>query len=253
MDCCNAIIRLVLGKHYIFMEAHMKLQKFLFALILLSQSHMVSAIQVNPASFVFLNGTTSAAQPELAGFVQNDNLISFSGIVPVGNDFGGEVQNRVVLSNVLQTLIFAPRIRDTFIEPASRTFVPSATITGFQLDGYAGFSTDINYRTDGLGDEGPDYVIRSNDGDELTFAFIDGLQITEIDPEESLFPSILTDATDYELTGTMVIFGYYNGNPIDTFSIVVDGIAVPTAVPLPPSILLFGSTLLGLVTVARKK
>lgn len=232
----------------------MDFRKHLLFLLLAAQSTLVSAVQVDPADFVFLNGTTSFDSPDLASTVQNDNLLSFSGIVPVASDFGGDVQNRVTLSDTLETLIFAPRIRDTYINIASPTVSASVTITGFQLDGYSGFDTDIDYRTDGSGDVGPGYVLRSFDGDTLSFFYADGLQIDGTTQEESLFPSILTDATEFDYSGTMVLTGFYNGDTTDTFSIVVDGVAVPVAsVPIPTSIMLLGSALFGLLTIGNKK
>lgn len=202
------------------------------------------AVAVNPGDFAFLPGTTAAANPELAGTVANDNLIAFDKFITAFQTIGGNVQNRVVESDDLGTLIFAPRIRDTY-----NIATVSYQITGFQLDGYAGWSTDINFRTDGLGDKGPSHVVRSVDGDTLTFAYTDPLHIDGIAPglqEESLFPSILTDATSFSETGSMIIFGFLNEDPTEAFSIVIDGLAVPVPLPAPFALLAGGLAMLAL-------
>lgn len=208
------------------------------------------AAVVNPGAVVNLSGTTAAANPNLAGVVQNDNLIAYS-IAPFNpfQTIGGNVQNRVAESTNLGSLVFAPRIRDTFNIAST-----SAEIFAFVLDGYAGWHTDIDYRTDGLGDKAPDSVSRSVDGDQLTFRYSDPIQVDGILPgvqEESLFPSILTDATQYSLDGTMTIYMMLNGNPNDVRSVTVRGLAVPSAVPLPAPLALLASAL-GLLGLRRR-
>jgi hypothetical protein len=149
-------------------------------------------------------------------------------------------------------MVFRPRIRDTF----NIAFVDGFEITSFRLDGYAGWDTDVGYRTDGLGDDGPSSVSRSVDGDLLTFRYDDTLFIDGLAPgvqEESLFPYIVTDAPNYEFTGTMTIFGREARNPTNTFETRITGLAVPSTIPVPAAAWLFGSGLMGLVAVARRQ
>lgn len=196
--------------------------------------------------------------------VVNDGLIEFR-IDPTPTTFftdtGGNVQNRVT-SNGAGTLNFMPRIRDTFNIDGG-TF----GIVGFEVDGFGGFSTDVAFRTDGSGTKGPSSAERSPSGDILTFSYDDPLLIDALNPpgrkEESLFPSIVTDATHFENTGSMTIFGrLYDASsggtpdPIGSiFSVTITGIAVPTVstVPLPASGLLLLGGLAGLIGMRRRK
>ena len=206
-----------------------------FSALLLSVPAQASVLA--PGSVGILTGTTFAAQPDLGGVVQNDNLIPFSIPFTPFTVVGGNVQNRVARSDNLGTLIFAPRIRDTF-NIAVREF----QIQAFRLTGYAGWSTDIEFRTDGSGDKGPTSVSRSADGDTLTFRYDDPLVVDGLAPglqEESYFPSILTDATDFSLTGRMTVFGIDASNPGILRSVTIGSLAVPN-VPEPATLALLG-------------
>ena len=158
-----------------------------------------SAAVVAPGTVHPLSGTTSAANPNLAGVVQADPLIPFeivddSGAVVVR----GKLQDRVVRSNVTGTLIFAPRLRD--LEAPSGP----VEVTVLRLTGHDGVGEEIEYRTDGMGDVGPAHVSRSSGGgDVLTFRY-DSPSIVPTD--ESLFISILTDAQDFASEGSATIF-----------------------------------------------
>ena len=140
----------------------------------------------------------------------------------------------------LNTLNFMPRLRNLFNIDGG-----AFAILSVSLNGFAGFDVDVDYRTDGLGDKGFSSASRSVDGDLLTFHYADLLLADSINPPgrqvESLFPSLVTDATAFSNTGTMTIFGQIiplgtsivSSNPADTFSITVGGLAVPMAAPIP--------------------
>lgn len=211
----------------------------------------VQATVVVPGSLGNLIGTTVAAEPDLAGVVVNDNLVSFSFPATALTDASGSVQNRVVESHNLGTLIFAPRIRGT-----SNSGLGDFQILGFSLDGYAGWETDIEFRTDGLGDVGPDYVTRSADGDTLTFLYDSSDPIdmfSGIFGETSLFPTILTDAPSFSLSGTMTIFGIDVSDPTTILAVTLNGIAIPQAIPVPAPLVLFGSGAVLLGWIARRR
>ena len=231
------------------------MNKFLSSLIAIAAavafSTTTQAAVLMPGNVIFPAGDTAATAPNSNGTVQNDNLIPFSFPFPPVFIVGGDVQNRVVLSDNLNTMVFGPRIRDTF-NIATRGF----EIVGFQLDGYAGWDTDVGYRTDSLGDKGPSSVSRSADGDLLTFRYDDSLFISGIAPgpqEESLFPYIITDAPSYSLIGSMTIFGLNTADPGNLLSVTIDGLAVPSPVPIPAAAWLFGTALIGFVSFSRRR
>lgn len=186
-----------------------------------------------PGGLVGLSGTTVATVPALAGTVQDDPLLPFAIGFGGGIGLSGNLQDRVALSDDLGTLIFAPRIRDT----VGTAGVAPLEILSISLTGYAGYSTDVEYRTDGLGDAGPDTVSRSVDGDTLNFRYTDSPLLP---PDESLFLSILTDATQFAPVGSALIVARDgpNGNP---FSTTIQGINVP--VPEPTSAVLLAGML----------
>ncbi len=212
------------------------------ATLILFAATTAQAVSVSPGATVPLSGTTSAAEPDLAGLVIRDALIPFS----VEDSLGGTIltgvlQDRVVRSDNTGKLIFAPRIRDTA--------GVDSWITGLRIVGYDGFATDVDFRTDGLGDEGPYQVTRSADGDELFFNY--GVTLIE-PPEESLFNSVVTDATTYGLTGRTTIF-VQNDFGADVYSTTLLDTAAPALVPLPAAFWLFGGGLLGLSAIARRR
>ncbi len=231
------------------------------ALIAASFAPSALAVPLGESGVVFTNGKTFT--PGDSGEVQNDNLIDWTydptPAIPL-NNVGGHVQNRVI-NNDIGTKTFMPRIRDTYNIDGG-----TLVISAFRLTGYAGFDVDVNYRTDGLGDKGFTSVSRSADGDIMTFRFDDPLYVDAITPpgrqQESLFSSIITDATEYDMSGTMTILGYVLPNSgatmpdpnADLFQVTLSGIVAPTtAVPLPAPLALLGAGLLGLGAVGRKK
>ncbi len=220
------------------------LQFFVFFL-LFSIAPTIQATIVAPGATVALTGTTNAANPDLGGTVQNDILIPFTILDGGGGTLiSGNLQDRVVLSTNLGTLIFSPRIRDL-------TGVAGASIVGLQTTGYTSFSTDIEYRTDGLGTIGADDVSRSAGlGDTLDFSYNPSV-ITP--PAEAFFLSVITDATIFGAGGTITISATDGaGNP---FSVVLNNTVSPalapvgpvTAVPLPAIVWVFSAGLISLI------
>jgi hypothetical protein len=146
---------------------------------------VAQAVPLTPGGNVALSGTTSAANPSLAGVVQEDPITPFNN----GTEFSGDLQGRVVLSNILETMIFAPRVRNI-----SDLVGSGWGLIGIEIKGFAGWSTDVDYRTDGLGDKGPGSASRSVDGDVLVFDFsADSVG----DANDTYFLSVLTDAPAY--------------------------------------------------------
>ena len=221
------------------------LLKAMSCVLLFSIVQAAQAAIVAPGGNAMLSGTTSAANPNLAGTVINDNLLPFQIQDSQGSTIlTGNVQDRVVRSNNTGELIFAPRLRD-LNNPTG-----DAWIFGLRLEGYGGFSTDIEFRTDGLGDVGPNTVTRSAGSvDQLFFSYDPNIIAP---PDEGLFLSVATDATAFDSKGIITIFAQndFGGN---SFSTKLDGTASP--VPIPAAGWLFGSALVFLVsrrTVHRK-
>ncbi|TWT78030.1 hypothetical protein Pla123a_18300 [Posidoniimonas polymericola] len=192
-----------------------------------------AAAVLNAGDLAPLFGTTSAGDPRLAGTVQSDALHPFEILGNFGEVLlSGNLQDRVVESNTEGTLIFAPRLRDLVGAP----FAPDMEVRAVFVDGYAGFQTEVEYRTDGLGDVGPSFGLRSFSGDGLQYLFgVDDL----LAPEESYFVSTLTDATDFAPIGTarIVARNIISG---EFFETTLTGINVPVRMP-EPSAALIGS------------
>lgn len=230
-------------------------------------STTAQAVPLTPGGLVATTGTTTGASPDLAGVPVFEDLRDFRIITAdLGPGFfnvGGEIENRVVRSSNLDTLIFQPRIVSTTnIDVAIDRFA----VTGFRLQGFGDFTTDVDFLTDGPGDKGPTAVSRSLDGDTLDFFYFDSLFIDNLSvglKEASFFPTILTDATNYATTGSLTVFGRDITDPDDpgpVLMITVDGIAVPIDAPVvavsePPSwlILLLALVLLAVVEHCRQQ
>lgn len=220
------------------------MRKFLATIGLLATfSTPAFAVPLPPGGVIFPTGTTNAGDPTLGGTVQNDNLINFAinptPAIPITGT-GGLVQNRVILENDSGFLTFAPRIRDTFNFDGG-----TLAIIAFRLEGFGMSTMDVDFRTDGLGDKGATSVSRSVSGNLMTFRYDDPLFVDAIAPgrqEESLFPSIRTDATAFNFSGSMTILAQLASNDVpdgDVFTVTIDGLAVPiSVVPVPASALL---------------
>jgi hypothetical protein len=192
-----------------------------------------------PNTIISLPGSTVGSNPELAGLVLEDVLQPFSFVDTTGHTLSGEVQNRVVRSDLTGTLGFYWRILDT--SGTSVTGDPGA-ITAFRIGGFDNMALDADWRIDGLGAVNPIQAHRFADPSFINFLFGDpGLVPTA----DSRFFYLLTPATTYAKTGTYDLTGT-GGNGIsasfDTFA--------PVGVPEPSSLTLSG---LILVTIGIAK
>jgi hypothetical protein len=182
-------------------------------------SQAARAVVVAPGQTQALSGTTSAANPDLAGFVQSDPLIPFTIVDAVGTVLiQGNVQDRIVRSNNLGTLIFGPRVRD-LVAPSG-----DAWIVGLRVEGYAGVSTDIDFRTDTSPNIGPDEVSRSAPSGSLLFFSYDPNII--VPPDEALPLSILTNATESVGAGRITIFAQ-NDFGAQVYETTLEGTNIP--------------------------
>ncbi|MCG7940381.1 MAG: VPLPA-CTERM sorting domain-containing protein [Candidatus Thiodiazotropha lotti] len=204
-----------------------------------------SAAILSPGSNITLNGTTLATDPNLAGTVVHENLIGFTLTDPSGATLlTGNYLDRVIRSTNTDQLIFSGRIQDLANVGSS-----SMGVLDWSVSGFGGYQTDVEYRTDDLlGDIGPETALRSSDGDNVIFDFFIELE----PPETSLPSSIATDATLFDLTGTafLSLENLISGEELE---IELDGLAAPSAVPLPAAFWMFGSGLIGLIGFQRQR
>ncbi len=192
-----------------------------------------NAAPLAPGGLIGLTGTTFAANPALGGTVQDDPLVPFA---IGGGALTGNLQDRVVLSDDLGTMIFAPRIRETSLAAGG----PPLEILSISVTGYAGYTTDVDFRTDGLGDTGPDTVSRSVDGDRLNFRYSAAPLVA---PDESRFISILTDVPAFAPIGTATIVARTSPTS-QPFSVTLTGINAPVPEPTSAGLLLGGLAVL---------
>jgi hypothetical protein len=149
------------------------------------------AVPLAPGNFVDLNGTTTAARPELAGVIIEDVTRPFSVDLGGGVVVSGVVQDRVVRENVAGTLDFYYKITNNPNSHGSIDFVVR--------EKFIGFSTDVDWAIDGVGTVNPDQATRTADGEEVLFDF---LAVNLLDPgEESRYFFIKTNATTYNAEG----------------------------------------------------
>jgi hypothetical protein len=212
-------------------------------LCLLVASGDAMAVSLGAPDLVLLDGTTAAEEPVLEGTVLEDVMRPFTIEWNGGQSVTGTIQDRVVQSDVDNTLIFSYRIINDATSDAPLRFV--------MREDYAGFTTDVDWRSDGLGMTGPNFATRSFDGSEVSF-FFNGQAM--IDPgEDSYFFFIKTDATAYNEGGQGVIAvtgSENNGRSFhfDTFQ----PLEAVMPVPLPNALYMFVAGLMGLMLVKRR-
>jgi hypothetical protein len=114
--------------------------------------------------------------------------------------YQGIIQNRVVLSNLLGSLIFSFRIRDT--NPSLGGSIVGVSRTGFR-EGTTLFFPDVDFALDGLGNIGPSGASRNGGGNQIDFAFASN-PVTA--GAESRFVIALTFATKYDAVGTLTLY-----------------------------------------------
>lgn len=176
-------------------------------------------VNLAPGSGTGLTGVTAATNPETAGVIPTGGDFSQSfQIFNAGNSllFEGVLQSRVVISDVTGTILFGLRIRDT-------VGGLNGIISNVEYSGFAGWATNVEWREDGLGDDGPSRAERSLDGDTLNYLFGFG---PLVGPDESKLFFALTDATNYALVGTATIF--LTTGESTTLTVFAPGVPSPT-------------------------
>jgi hypothetical protein len=218
-----------------------------FSKIIAAAAFGVTALSANaallgPGDNLALTGTTVATEPQLAGTVLIDELIPFSFSAGVGaGDITGTVQQRIVQSSVDGTLDFYWRV----MSDANS----AAAIGSFRVGGFVSPEYNANWRIDGLGDNAPDHAHRFS-GSEDTFVnfLFDGAGDALLPGQSSYFFFFDTTATNYAKTASFDLTGTGTG-PISAQFAAYS----PAPVPVPAAVWMFGSGLLGLAGIARRK
>jgi hypothetical protein len=150
-----------------------------------------------PAAEISPVGTTVSARPEFAGLVLADAIRPFDVAVASGGRLKGHLQDRVVRSNETGTLIFDQRIVIDTIPAAS------SSVSEWQRSGMTPVTTDADYRLDGLGSVGAGSMQRQASGNQVRF------KLTRLVAagESTYFHTVLTNATGFAETGTVVLSG----------------------------------------------
>ena len=198
-----------------------------------------------------LPGTTSIAEPDVAGPIIADQLISFVGLdnATGGIAITGTLQDRVVRETLTGNLDFYGHI--TITDFGNNV----GAIDSIGMGNFAGFTVNANFRTDGVGVQGPNAASRSSDGSEVAWYFESPLRLGATGgASESLFFFAQTDAQNFDSNGSARIIDYsmLNGgiNPTINFG----GIYEPTAVPEPTTLAWAGlGGLAALVAAWRRK
>jgi len=182
-----------------------------------------------------LPGTTSFAEPDLAGPIIADQLIPFTVVdnATGGIALTGTLQDRVVRETLTGHLDFYGRI--TITDFGNNL----AAIDSIGKGSFAGFNLNANFRTDGLGVQGPNTASRSNDGSEIAWYFESPLRLGALGgASESLFFFAQTDAQNFDSNGSARIVAYslLNGGIDPTVNL--GGIYEPVLIPEPTTLAL---------------
>lgn len=188
---------------------------------MLVATSVASAVNMLPGAFVSpLPGTSVLLEPQLAGTVVEDVTRTLTSNFTTTNEpFEVQVQDRVVLAND-GTYDFYYRL--TLVEK------PDVYPLTVSRDGFAGYVTNVGWRTDGAGTLNPSSGSRTADGDTTLWDF--GFNMPEGGVTHSIFVDTL--ATQYALNseGVVDLSPSFNVNGHATFATF--GPAVPEPISL---------------------
>jgi hypothetical protein len=195
--------------------------QFVGASSMLLASSIASAVNMAPGAFVSpLPGTTSVLEPQLVGTVVEDVTRTLTGTFTTTNEpFEVQVQDRVILADD-GTYDFYYRL--TLVEK------PDVYPLVVSRRGFTGYTTNVGWRSDGIGTLNPSSGSRTADGNTVLWDF--GFNTPEGSVTHSIF--VDTQATQYALNaeGVVDLSPSFNVNGRETF--VTFGPAVPEPVSL---------------------
>lgn len=207
-----------------------------YAYAITATSLFAQSVPLPPGSVgVPLPGTTSAAEPDLAGLIIADQIIPFTVFdnATGGIALTGTLQDRVVQETLTGNLDFYGHI--TITDFGNNL----AAIDSIGMGSFAGFSVNANFRTDGLGVQGPDAASRSSDGSEVAWYFESPLRLgAPGGAGESLFFFAQTDASNFDSNGSARIVAYSLVNGGIDPTVNLSGIYEPAMVPEPTTLAL---------------
>lgn len=216
------------------------MKRTLISIALAAAAVGAHAVPMAPGSFVSpLPGTTVALEPQLAGVVVQDVIRAVAGVFTgTGETFSAQVQDRVVLA-VDGTYDFYYRI--TVLDK------PPVYPMSVWRDGFAGYTTNVGWRTDGLGTLAPESASRTADGDTVQFDFGFNVPVNA----DTYFLFVDTDATNYAETAsaTLNFSPSFNINGLASFTTF----APAAPIPEPGTWALMGVGLAGLVAFGRRR
>ncbi|MCP9470768.1 MAG: PEP-CTERM sorting domain-containing protein [Nitrospira sp.] len=197
------------------------------------------AVPLIPDSLVSLPGTTVAAEPQLGGVIQVDELVPFSfdiyhydaeaGSYDVVGAISGTVQVQVVRSDLDGTMDFYWRV---FNDATS-----TGPIGSFRFGGFPDSFQNVNFRIDGLGEVDSISAYRFSEayGGYVNFDFGDAL----VPGSSTKFFFIDTEAPSYQRTAFYDLTNIGQTAASPTYPMYAP-------IPVPGALLLFGSSLMGL-------
>lgn len=227
----------------------LSLQAFWLSVACLASLNPVGAVTLLPGDSVPLFGTTTAAQSDIGSSVLITQSVNFQQTDSTGNVlFSGTIEQRArnyPLGGF--GLLFDYQITN-FTDNGG-----GFRITALSTNSFTDFMLDVDYRLDEAGDIAPSIAFWPLQGDPVfnhapvTFSFSDLLLAGNT--SRSMFVA--------SISNDIPVFGGF-GAELTVIGLSGDNYLVPFAsfsaiIPVPAGVWLFGSGLLGLIGVARRK
>ena len=226
----------------------LSLQAFWLSVACLASLNPAGAVTLLPGGSVPLFGTTTAAQPDIGGPVLITQSVNFQQTDNTGNVlFFGTIEQRARNYPLGGSgLLFDYQITN-FTDNGG-----GFRITALSTNSFSDSMLDVDYRLDEAGDVAPSIAFWPLRGDPVfndapvTFSFSDLLLAGNT--SRSMFVASINDIPVFGGFGAeLTVMGLSGDNylvPFESFSAII---------PIPAGVWLFGSGLIGLIGIARRK